>query len=129
MRIIVDPNTEVTGFDYVENGLYTLRVVNVEQKQKAGGEFPYLHWEFEIADPNIKGVKGKQAGHIFKNTTLKPGSNSQFRLRQLCNALGLTWGDFDTEDVKGLECDGYLKVREYNGDFSNEVDKFISKKK
>lgn len=129
MRITVDPNTEASGFDYVENGLYRLRVVSVEQKQKAGGEFPYLHWEFEIADPNIKGVKGKQAGHIFENTTLKSGSNSQFRLRQVCDALGLEWGNFDTEDTKGMEFDAYLKVKEYQGVFSNEVDKFISVKK
>ena len=126
MRITVDPNTEVSGFDYVENGLYRLRVVNVELKKK---EHPYLNWELELTDPNVKGIKGKQPGHIFEITTLKSGSNSQFRLRQICEGLVLTWCDFDTEDTKGMELDAYLKVREYNGNFSNEVDKFIPVKK
>ena len=126
MRITVDPNTESSGFDYVENGLFRLRVVNVELKKK---DYPYLNWEFELADPNIKGIKGKQPGHVFEITTLKSGSNSQFRLRQVCDALGLTWGDFETEDTKGMEFDAYLKVREWQGVFSNEVDKFISSKK
>lgn len=126
MRITVDPNTESSGFDYVENGMYRLRVVNVEMKKK---EYPYLNWELEIADPNVKGIKGKQPGHIFEITTLKSGSNAQFRLKQICDALGLTWGDFDTDDTKGMECDAYLKVKEYNSVFSNEVDKFIALKK
>ena len=126
MRITVDPSTEASGFDYVENGLYRLRVVNVDLRKK---EHPYLNWEFELADPNVKGIKGKQPGHIFEITTLKSGSNSQFRLRQVCDALGLIWGDFETEDTKGIEFDAYLKVREWQGVFSNEVDKFISLKK
>ena len=123
MIINVDPDTESSGFDYVENGLYRLRIVNVELGKK---EYPYLKWELELADPNIKGIKGKKPGHVFEITTLKSGSNSQFRLKQMCDALGLTWGNFDTDDTKGMECDAYLKVKEYNGVFSNEVDKFIS---
>lgn len=126
MRITTDPNTDASGFDYVEPNLYRLRVVKVEQRQKQGSDFPYLNWELELADPNVKGIKGKQPGHIFEITTLKTGNNSQFRLMQVCNALGISWGEFDTDDVVGLECDAYLKVKEYNGVFSNEVDKFIS---
>ena len=124
MRITVDPNTEASGFDYVENGLYRLRVTKAPELKKK--DYPYLNWEFELADPNVKGIKGKQPGHVFEITTLKSGSNSQFRLKQVCNALGLTWGEFDTEDVVGMECDAYLKSKEYNGVFSNEVDKFVS---
>ena len=126
MRITVDPNTDASGFDYVENGLYRLRLVKAELKKK---EHPYLSWEFELADPNIVGIASKKPGHIFENTTLKSGSNAQFRLRQVCDAFGLTWGDFDTDELVGQECDAYLKVREYNGNFSNEVDKFVSLKK
>lgn len=122
MRITVDPNTEASGFDYVVSGPYRLRIVKVEMRKK---EHPYLNWEFELADSNVKGVKGKQPGHIFEITTLKSGSNAQFRLRQVCDALGLTWGDFDTDEVVGMECDAYLKSKEWQGNISNEVDKFI----
>ena len=126
MRITVDPNTESTGFDYVANSAQRLRIVAVTLKKK---EHPYLNWEFELADPNVKGIKGGKPGHIFEITTLKSGGNAQFRLIQVCEALGLTWGDFDTEEVIGRELDAYLKVREYQGNFSNEVDKFIPLKK
>ena len=126
MKITVDLSTESSGFDYVENGLYRLRVVNIDLRKK---EHPYLSWEFELADPNVKGIKGKNPGHVFEITTLKSGGNAQFRLKQVCEALGLTWGEFDTEDIKGMECDAYLKTKEYNGTFSNEVDKFIVAKK
>ena len=126
MRITVDPNTESSGFDYVENGQYRLRVAKVSMQKK---EYNYLKWEFELADPNIKGIKGKNPGHVFENTTLKSGENSQFRLKQLCDALGLTWGDFDTDETIGMEFDAYLKSKEYNGTISNEVDKYVSVKK
>jgi hypothetical protein len=126
MRITVDPNTTSSGFDYVENGLYRLRVVEVKMAKK---DYPYLKWEFEIADPNVKGLKGGKPGHVFEITTLKSGENAQFRLKQLCDALGLTWGDFDTDETKGMEFDAYLKSKEYQGTISNEVEKYISVKK
>ena len=126
MRVPVDPSTESSGFDYVNNSQQRLRVVTVTLKKK---EHPYLNWELELADPNVKGIKGGRPGHIFEITTLKSGGNSQFRLRQLCEALGVVWGDFDTEEVIGRELDAYVKVKEYQGTFSNEVDRFIPLKK
>ena len=125
MRITVDPNADASGFGYVEAGQYRLRVVKCEQKE--GKNFPYLKWEFELTDPNIKATDEKSAvGHIFENTTLKnEGKNPQFRLRQVCDALGITWGDFDTDEVTGLEGDAQLGIREYQGAMSNEVTKFI----
>lgn len=126
MRITVDPSTQSSGFDYVDNGLFRLRIVGCEQKEK---NFPYLKWEIEFADPTVKGVKGQKPGHIFENTTLKSGDNAQFRLKQLCDGLGLTWGDFDTDDTIGMEFDAYIKVKEYNGLMSNEIDRFIPVKK
>jgi hypothetical protein len=123
MRITVDPNTDSSGFDYVSEGQYRLRVVKVEQKQKQGGDYPYLNWSFEFADPNVLGVKGKKPGNVFEITTLKPGSNSQFRLKQLCDALGLTWGDFDTDETIGMEFDAILGIKDYEGTLSNEVTK------
>ena len=69
MRINVNPETESSGFGYVEAGQYQLRVVACEQVQ--GKNFPYLKWELEIVDevPTVSG-KGKP-GHVFENTTLK----------------------------------------------------------
>lgn len=124
MKITVDPNTKATGFGYVTAGLYRLRVNSVEQKE--GKQFPYLKWELELTDPNIQSTDGEsKPGHIFENTTLKTGENAQFRLKQLCDALGIIWGDFDTDAVIGLELDAQLKIEEYQGKKSNGVDTFI----
>jgi len=126
MKINVDPNAKASGFGYAEAGQYKLRVVKCTYTE--GKNYPYLKWEFEFTDPNVKATDGESTpGHIFENTTLKnEGSNPQFRLKQVCEALGIPWGDFDTEEVKGLELDAILKIKEYQGKFSNEVDQFIS---
>ena len=74
MRISVNPDTEASsGFGYVEPGQYRVRVVKVEQV--AGKKAPYLKWEFELVDVNVKAVgstpeKPIQVGHVFENTTL-----------------------------------------------------------
>jgi hypothetical protein len=130
MRISVNPEAQPLGdFGYVDNGEYTLRVVSCEMKRKPGGEFDYLQWLFEFADPNVKCVNNeagkppKKAGGVFEITTLKP--TAQAGLRTCCEALGLKWGDFDTDEVKGIEFRAKVKISEYNGKFKNEVDKFL----
>lgn len=127
MRITVDPSADAGGFGYVEAGKYTLRVKKCTQE--TGKKAPYLRWEFEYADPNIQSVPvdGKilKVGNIFENTTLSTANNSQFRLRQLCDALGVVWGDFDTDDLVGHDFDAQVDIKEYEGNLSNEVKKYI----
>lgn len=125
MRITVDPNTVATGFDYAPAGQYILKVEKVEIKTKPGGQYPYIQWTLAFADPNVKGVKGGKPGNIFEITTLKPGENAQFRLRQICEALGLEWGDFDTDDTLNMQLTAHVAIKEYQGKFSNEVDTFV----
>ena len=122
MRITINPDAEISGFGYVEAGPYRLRVIKVDQQQ--GKKAPYLKWEFELTDPNIKATDGKSMpGHIFDNTTLKP--EAQFALRAVVEGLGLAWEDFDTEAAIGLELDVQLKIKEYEGTFSNEISRVI----
>ena len=45
----------------------------------------------------------------------------------MIDALGLEWADFDTEDSIGVDLTAALKVKEYNGVFSNEIDKLVAK--
>jgi len=125
MKITVDPNTEASGFGYVEAGKYRLRIVKVEEK--VGPAAPYLKWEMELADANLPTVDGKgKPGHIFENTTLKVGA--QFRLRQLTDALGIEWADLDTDTMIGAEFDAQVGIDEYQGTLSNCVKKFIAVK-
>jgi len=127
MKVTVNPSTDASGFGYAEAGPQRLRVVNAEIKE--GPSAPYINWECELADPNVKSTEGKQVGHVFEITTLKPDNNAQFRLRQMVEALGLTWNDFDTEETKGLEFDCHLGVEEYQGQKKNVIKKYVPVKK
>ena len=130
MRITVNPTQEASAdFGYADSGEYELRIVKCEQMQKVGSPYPYLKWTIEFADPNIPSVEKKpdgsnvKLGSIFENTTLKP--DAQFTLRDLCDSLGLTWGDFDTDETIGLEFRAKVKIKNYNDVLSNEIGKFM----
>jgi hypothetical protein len=113
MRINVDPQTDAGGFGIVEAGEYRLRIIGSEIKQ--GPKAPYIQWTFEHADPNIQATDPtKKLGKIYNNTTLKRGENAQFRLQQLCDAVGQEWRDFDSENLHGLELDVILAIDIYN---------------
>ncbi len=124
MRINVDPSTEAGGFGYANPGRYRLRIVKCEHKQK---EHPYIKWTIDFADPNVQSMDPnfKKVGSIFENTTLKKGDNAQFRLKQLCDSVGLVWGDFDTDDLIGREFDAEVGTKMYNDVLSNEIKKYI----
>ena len=132
MRIKVDPNTDAGGFGYADAGQHRLRVKSVELVEQAQPKFPYLKWAFEFANPNTpsadknKDGSNKKLGNVFENTTLKSGDNSQFRLRQLCDAVGMEWGDdVETDDFVAREFEAVLKIDMYNDIPSNKIAKFI----
>ena len=123
MKINVNPETQASAdFGYAAEGEYKLRVVSCEWKK--GKAFPYLEWKFEFADPNVKATDTtKKLGNIFENTTLK--EESQFGVRNITDALGLAWGDLDTDEVKGMELTAKVGIEEYDGKMKNVVKKFI----
>lgn len=126
MRITVDPDTSSSGFGYAEPGRYRLRLDSAEQKE--GPNAPYIQWKISFSDPNIQAAgasEAKKVGQIFENTTLKKGENSQFRLKQLCDALGVVWGDFDTESVIGREFEAEVDLDDYKGTIKNVIKKYI----
>ena len=124
MKITVNPDTKASTFGYAAEGEYELRVSSCIQKKKQGGEHPYLEWKFEYADKDVRTVEeGTQLGSIFEITTLRP--DAQFALRNITDALGVEWGNFDTEEVKGLKLKAKVTVGENNGKKRNEVARFI----
>ncbi len=129
MRITVNPNVDTSGFGHVEPGVYRLRVVKCDYAEK---NYPYLKWEYEFVDPNVKATDEKlKPGYIYENTTLKSEGNAQFRLRQQIEALGLEWADFDTENVIGLEFDADVGLGEprEDGTIPNVIKRYIPAKK
>ena len=127
MKITVDPNTDASGFGYANPGQHQLRVAGCEYKEaKATDKFPGLSWKFEFVDPNtLAAEEGKKVGNIFEYTTLKSGDNAQFRLRQFCDAVGVEWGELETEAFVGLEFEAQVGLDEYQGNMKNVVKKFI----
>jgi len=130
MRINVDLNTDAGGFGYAEPGETQLRITAVDYKE--GQKAPYLAWKVEFVDPNTPTVEkntdgtSKKLGNIFENTTLKSGDNAQFRLRQLCDAVGIEWNTkIDTDDFIGKEFSAYIDLDEYNGVIKNVIKKFV----
>ena len=126
MRINVDPDTSSSGFGYANPGRYRLRVA-ADAEMKEGPKGAYLNWRFEFADPNVKPVdpEAKKVGTIFEITTLKKGDNAQFRLKQLCDALGRTWGDFDTSELIGHEFEAEVDIETYQENIKNVVKRYI----
>jgi len=131
MRINVDPDTDISGFGYANPGRYKFRISAVGEPITGPSGNDYLKWQIEFADPNVESAdkkpdgSSKKVGNIFENTTLKKGENAQFRLRQLIEACGATWGDFDTEELIGREFEAEIDIKEYQGAFSNEIKKYI----
>lgn len=124
MRVTVNPDAQASSdFGYAAPGDYTLRIKDCKEKTKPGGEWPYLEWQFVFADPNVKAVEeGKAVGSVFEVTSLKP--DAQFNLRDLCEALGLTWGDFDTDVTKGMEFRARVGTEIYNKRIKNVIEKY-----
>lgn len=123
-RINVNPNATVSNFEPVAAGTYRMKFIAVEQKMKQGGEHPYLEWQLEQVAQDVKGIHGGSAGRVYDVTTLKP--DAQFALRGLVEAVGLSWQDFDTEDVIGREVDVVLSLgTNQSGKPRNEVEKYI----
>lgn len=124
MKINTNPDTKLSSFGYVSEGIYQMRVKDVEMKD--GANYPYLKWTFEFTDPNIKCVKPEDTtvGNIIENTTLKP--DAQFALRGLVEACGKVWNtELDTDELKGCTFMAGVGIKEYNGKFSNEVTKYV----
>lgn len=133
MKIQVDPNTDAGGFGYADAGQHRLRVKKAEfMKAKSAEKHPGLQWTFEFADPNTpsaeknKDGSNKKLGNVFEYTTLKKGDNAQFRLRQLCDAVGIRWNnELDTDNFTALEFEANVSIEEFEGAFRNKVKRFI----
>ena len=128
MRINVNPNAEVSQFNPVKAGTYSLRIEAVEQLE--GPKGPYLKWRMAIttSTDEICGIDGEALkgapSSIFAITSLIP--EAQFKLRQLVEAAGLAWDDFDTEDLLGKEISAKVDERTYEGTVSNEVKVYLT---
>ena len=114
------PTTSITvdftgvegGMKVIPEGDYLVEVVEVEQKQKPGSEYPYLSWKFKVAEGE------DHAGTIlYYNTSFNP--NSLWNLRNLLEALGVDVPsgplEIDLTDLVELQVMGVSAHDTYEG--------------
>ena len=130
-RITVDPTVEsATGFPVWAAGRYTLRIAEVEQATSKSGK-PMLSLTLEavgeVLDKN--GSALGNAGKIWDRVMVDPitgkNGNQVSFLRPLIEAAGLTWGDFDTDDLVGKEVQAQVAIEEYQGQERNGIGRYI----
>ena len=113
-RFTANPDAEVSvGFSAVKAGTYQMRITDVVDRNPEGKNDIQVKLEFVQPASELFGVdnlplKG-QASSIFDYISLdgspdpKSGRSRQWKLRTLTGAVGLPWGDYDTEELRGRE--------------------------
>lgn len=138
-RITVNPNADAdAGFDIAAPGVYALRieasknfpaVQEFDSKSTPGNRG--LKIRFVFADPSavttIKGETAKNLGSIIDQSCLIYPTEKQGKLRSLVESAGLTWGDFDTDDLEGREVLAKVDIDNYKGEDKNIVVRYLKR--
>ncbi len=86
---------ESNGGGLIEDGVYEMILMNVEEKQ--GNEYPYWNWTFQFPEDAPRYKKWKQ----WETTSLSPAS--AWRLKAAFEAFSTT-PDTDTDELIGRRC-------------------------
>lgn len=126
----VNPDAEVkSGFPTFKPGTYTMRIKAVVDRSPEKNDFKVT---LEFADVSqLITLDGQQfngsvegAGNLFDYVMQDP--EKQWKLRQLTEAAGLPWSDFDpTVDLIGREVQVVVKTEAYEGEQKNKVARYV----
>lgn len=126
----VNPDAEAKTFETVKPGTYRMRIKEVIDRNPEKND---LRISLEFVSPAIEllGLTGEPLkglpGSLFDYVGLN--YDKQWKLRQLVEACGRTWGDLDpVEDLRGLELDVVVKIEPYEGEQKNKVARYVVKK-
>lgn len=128
----VNPDAEVrTGFEPVKPGTYRMRIKEVTDRNPEKNDLrlvlEHVTPSSELLGLNDEPLKG-QAGSCFDYIMLD--YDKQWKLRQVVEAAGLPWGNFDPAvDLVGLELDVVIKNEVYEGEQRNKVARYVVPKK
>ncbi len=86
---------ESTGGGLIEDGVYEMVLMNVEEKP--GSEYPYWNWTFVFPEDAPRYKKWR----AWEKTSLSPAS--AWRLKAAFEAFGVT-PDTDTDELVGRRC-------------------------
>ena len=125
--INVNPDAELRpDFETVKPGTYTMRIRDVEDRNPEKND---LHITLEFVDPpmnllNLSGQPCKAVGIIHDYIMLDP--DKQWKLRQLTEATGLPWTDYDPiAELPGKELQVVIKLEPYEGEQRNKVSRYV----
>ena len=102
-------------------GTYKVRIEKIEQKQKAGGQYPYLKFTLRVLDD-----RGKPGTNLlWTNVSLSP--NSRFIMDQLLDAIDApSEGKITANWFRNKALWVAVKVEDYKGTDSNQVESFLT---
>lgn len=110
-----------SDFDPVEDGIYHLRLLNVDDS-RSGGAGPYWSWEFEVVEPGE--FQGRK---LWNNTSLS--DSAAFKMKETYDAFGAEY-DVDTDDLCGQIVKGAVSTRTIEkgqraGQIGNNIDRLM----
>ncbi len=130
-KITVNPDVQGAGeFPVWAEGEVDFEVTRIEERRSSKGQ-AMLNVELvpqgEVLDE--RGVAIEKPGRIFDNIMVDPvgtknGGQVSF-LRPFIEACGLTWGDFDTDQLQGAKVRAKVIIGEYNGRRRNEIGRYV----
>ena len=115
-------------FETVQAGSYNMRIKEAEDyTSQKGTEMIKLTLEFVEPPMNLTNLEGqpcKAVGNIFDYIMLD--ADKQWKLRQLTEAVGLPWGNYDPiAELPQKEVKVQLKLEAYEGNQTNKVGRYI----
>jgi hypothetical protein len=125
--ININPEAEVkTGFAPVKPGTYQIRVKEVTNRNPEKNDlkvvFEFVQPSTELLGIDNNPLKGN-AGSLFDYVMLEP--DKQWKLRQLIEACGMPWADFDEMELQGKELYAIIKTEPYEGEIKNKINRYV----
>jgi len=127
---------EDRSFEAIPAGKYVVKITGWEQREtkdkpenKLPAGTPMVNWEFTILR-HVDGDDKYKNRKVWTNTIIDP--KTLFNLKNLLKACGWTAEqmdgdlDFDPDTIVGSEIILVVAVRQYNGDDTNDVKRFIA---
>ena len=125
--IHANPNAEVKTFETVRPGTYRMRIKTVEDRNPGKNDLK-ITLEYVTPAAELVGLDGATLaglpGSLFDYIML--AEDKQWKFRQLTEAAGLPWGDYDPlVELVGRELDVAVKTEAYEGELRNKVARYV----
>jgi hypothetical protein len=122
-RIEVNLDTQVSNFVAVAKGTYPMTITAVKDRRADGKQDLEIRLEHVTPAVELTGLDGQplkgQPSGLFMYLQL--ATDKQWKLRQVVEAAGLTWGALDTDDLLQKTVNVVVDIEEYNGEMKNRA--------